>query len=73
MEGAIMAQSPLSHQLTSHRTDAAQSQTLMRATNAQMHAIIEQTRTLIDDGREAMLQADVVLRTSRLVAFIYSK
>jgi hypothetical protein len=50
-----------------------ESLTLMRAINAQMRAIIEQTRTLIDDGREAMLRADVVLRTSTLLAIVHSK
>jgi hypothetical protein len=59
-----MLQSPVSHERTSNRAAALQSATLMRATIADMRAIIEKTKILIDDGREAMLRADVVLRTS---------
>ena len=69
----MIPQSPVSHALTSNRATALQIVTLMRATNADMRAIIEQTMILIADSGVAMLRADLVLRTSRLVAFIYSK
>jgi hypothetical protein len=38
-----------------------ESETLMRATDAAMRSIIEETRILIEDGHEAMRRADALL------------
>jgi hypothetical protein len=59
--------------LSASRVAALATVTCMRATNADIGAIIERTRRVLEAGREAMLEADVVVRTSRLVTFIYSK
>jgi hypothetical protein len=48
--------------LTAHRADALANLTLMRATNADIHRIIQNTRTVIDDGRQAIRRTDTLLR-----------
>jgi len=37
----------------------------MRATNADLHEIIDQTKKIIDDSRKAMRRIDAVLRVSK--------
>jgi hypothetical protein len=47
--------------LDAYRAAAVESETLMRATDAAMRSIIEETRILIEDGHEAMRRADALL------------
>jgi hypothetical protein len=56
--------------LTAHRAAALATMTLMRATNADMTAIIEQTRRLLEGGREALRQTNVLARISLLVLIV---
>ena len=50
--------------LNPHRAAALASQSLMRATNADLHEIIDQTKKIINDSRKAMRRIDAVLRVS---------
>jgi len=53
---------PVHSQLTAHRADALAKLTLMRATNADIHRIIQNTRKVIDDGLQAIRRMDALLR-----------
>lgn len=52
------------NQLSAHRVAAKESRGLMRATIADIQEIIEYSRKVIDDSREAVERADALLRTS---------
>ena len=51
--------------LTAHRAAAKESRALMRATIADIEEIIQHSRKVIDDGREAMRRADDLLQTKK--------
>ena len=53
---------PVHSQLTAHRADAVASNSLMRATNADIHKIIAYTRKVMDETRDVMRRADQLLR-----------
>ena len=55
-------EAPVHSHLTAHRADALANLTLMRAANADIHRIIQNTRKVIDDGRQAIRRRDAVLR-----------
>jgi len=57
---------PVHSHLTAYRADALASQALMRATNADMHEIMQKTRKLIEDGRQAIRRLDALLRELRV-------
>jgi len=57
---------PSAHnQLTAHRAAAKESRARMRATIADIGQIIQHSRKVIDDGREAMRRVDDLLQTKK--------
>ena len=50
------------NQVTAHRVAARESRALMRATIADIEEIIQHSRKVIDDSREAMRRADHLLQ-----------
>jgi hypothetical protein len=64
--GEPMVLRPSAHnQLTAHRTAAKESRALMRATIADIEEIIQHSKKVIDDGREAMRRVDDLLQTKK--------
>ena len=58
---------PLAHnQLTAHRAAAKESRALMRATIADIEEIIQRSRKVLVDGREAMRRVDDLLQASHV-------
>ena len=53
------------NQLTAHRAAATESRAIMRATIADIEEIIQHSRKVIDDGREAMRRVDDLLQTKK--------
>jgi hypothetical protein len=72
-KAAEESQPPADSKLVLHRAVVRESQTLiwtsrqsealMRATNAELRAIIKECMTLIEHGRESLCRVDVLLRT----------
>ena len=61
-----MALRPSAHnQLNVHRASARKSYALMRATIADINEIIQYSRKVIDDSREAMRRVDDLLQTKK--------
>jgi len=52
---------PVHSRLTAHRADAQANLALMRATNADIHRIIQNTWKLISDGQETIRRLDGLL------------
>ena len=64
--GQPMVLQPSAHnQLTAHRAAAKECRALMRATIADIEEIIQRSRKIIDDGREAMRRVDDLLQTKK--------
>ena len=53
------------NQVTAHRVAATESRALMRATIADIEEIIQYSKKVIDDSREAMRRADQLLQRPR--------
>jgi hypothetical protein len=58
-----MVRPPVHNQLAAHRAAARESRALMRATIADIGEIIQYSRKVIDDSREAMRRVDDLLQT----------
>src|SRR5262249_30888490 len=61
----MVLRSSAHNQLTAHREAARESHALMRATIADIEEIIQHSRKVIDDGREAMRRVDNLLQTKK--------
>jgi len=57
----MVSRPPVQSYLVRHRAAELASQSLMRATKADIHEIIRNTKVLINDGHEAMRRADTLL------------
>lgn len=67
---ASRSRPPIYPELTVHGAAALGSHALMRATNAEMRAIIMKSRAMMDDTRDLIVQVDALMRSSLLVASV---